>query len=192
MLGRTHDTLPALLPADRDGRLVGGDAVQFFERSGLPRDVLAKVGAAGAEPRSSWEHPLQGSNTLRVKASESHHAARCLSTSPPTAAAQVWAAADNKRQGFLDFNAFVKALELMSLAQVAGQIASCLQCCSVAVGSAGRRSQGLVLAADGGRSWAVTLPRLRLAGWLRSCCISQHAAGRWDVSLSCCYVAPRH
>lgn len=48
--------------------------MKFFERSGLPRDLLAKV----------------------------------------------WAAADHKRQGFLDFNAFVKALELVSLAQVGG------------------------------------------------------------------------
>lgn len=30
--------------ADQDGRLSGPDAVKFFERSGLPRDVLAKVG----------------------------------------------------------------------------------------------------------------------------------------------------
>lgn len=29
--------------ADRDGKLIGADAVQFFERSGLPRDLLAKV-----------------------------------------------------------------------------------------------------------------------------------------------------
>ena len=60
------------MPADRDGRLTGGDAVKFFERSGLPRDLLAKV----------------------------------------------WANSDNKRQGFLDFHAFVRALELVSLAQV--------------------------------------------------------------------------
>lgn len=51
---------------------MGADAVGFFERSALPRELLAKV----------------------------------------------WAAADAKRQGFLDFSAFCKALELMSLAQV--------------------------------------------------------------------------
>lgn len=44
-----------------------------------------------------------------------------LTYAPCTVAVQVWAAADNKRQGFLDFNAFVKALELMSLAQVGVQ-----------------------------------------------------------------------
>lgn len=44
-------------------------------------------------------------------------------TAPPLGP-QVWAAADNKRQGFLDFNAFVKALELMSLAQVRLRAAS--------------------------------------------------------------------
>lgn len=100
---------------------------------------------------------------------------------------QVWAAADNKRQGFLDFNAFVKALELMSLAQVAGKMP--IAACNVAVGSAGL-SQGLVLAVDGGHSWAVPLPRLRMAGWLRSCCINRHDAGRWDASLSCCCAVP--
>ena len=29
--------------ADSDGRLTGGDAVRFFERSGLHRELLAKV-----------------------------------------------------------------------------------------------------------------------------------------------------
>jgi hypothetical protein len=29
--------------ADADGKLTGGDAVKFFERSGLSRDLLAKV-----------------------------------------------------------------------------------------------------------------------------------------------------
>lgn len=74
---------------DRDGRLVGADAVGFFERSGLPRELLAKV----------------------------------------------WAAADPRRQGFLDFSAFCKALELMSLAQVrllaaAGHTAGRCGCCA--------------------------------------------------------------
>eukprot|EP00887_Chlorella_sp_A99_P005433 scaffold1.g5433.t1 len=62
--------------ADRDGRLVGADAVRFFERSGLPREALAKV----------------------------------------------WAHADNKRQGFLDLPAFIRALELVSLAQSTGEV----------------------------------------------------------------------
>ncbi len=29
--------------ADHDGRLTGKDAVAFFEKSGLPREILAKV-----------------------------------------------------------------------------------------------------------------------------------------------------
>lgn len=29
--------------ADQDGRLNGQDAVEFFQRSGLPRDILSKV-----------------------------------------------------------------------------------------------------------------------------------------------------
>jgi hypothetical protein len=58
--GATHG---ARCAADGDSRITGPDAVKFFELSGLPRDVLAKV----------------------------------------------WAHADSKRQGYLDFNAFVKA-----------------------------------------------------------------------------------
>ena len=58
--------------ADNDGRLTGQDAVRFFERSELPRDILAHV----------------------------------------------WDNSDSRRQGFLDFAAFVRALELVSLAQV--------------------------------------------------------------------------
>lgn len=38
-------TAPALAPADADSRVTGPDAVKFFERSGLPREVLAKVWA---------------------------------------------------------------------------------------------------------------------------------------------------
>jgi hypothetical protein len=73
--GLTHSSCCCLccsLVTDRDGRLTGPDAVRFFERSGLPRELLAKV----------------------------------------------WANSDNRRQGFLDFNSFVRALELVSLAQV--------------------------------------------------------------------------
>lgn len=34
------------MAADQDGKLLGSDAVKFFERSGLPRDQLAKVSAS--------------------------------------------------------------------------------------------------------------------------------------------------
>ena len=61
---------------DKDGRLTGSDAVGFFERSGLPRDQLAKV----------------------------------------------WAFADTSRRGYLDFEAFRKALELVSIAQQVGEV----------------------------------------------------------------------
>ncbi|PSC74976.1 EH domain-containing 1-like [Micractinium conductrix] len=36
--------------------------------------------------------------------------------------AKVWAASDSRKQGFLDFPAFVKALELVSLAQTTGEV----------------------------------------------------------------------
>ncbi|KAL4430913.1 hypothetical protein ABPG75_006169 [Micractinium tetrahymenae] len=62
--------------ADNDGRLTGQDAVRFFERSDLPRDILARV----------------------------------------------WANSDSRRQGFLDFASFVRALELVSLAQSTGEV----------------------------------------------------------------------
>ena len=39
-----------ILSADVDGKLTGGDAVKFFERSGLPRELLAKVGEAAPCP----------------------------------------------------------------------------------------------------------------------------------------------
>jgi len=61
---------------DKDGRITGPDAVKFFSRSDLPRDLLAKV----------------------------------------------WAAADHTRRGFLDLNAFIKAMELISLAQSTGVV----------------------------------------------------------------------
>ena len=56
---------------NHDGRVTGSDAVEFFQRSGLTRDQLAKV----------------------------------------------WALADHTRRGYLDYPAFVKSLELISLAQ---------------------------------------------------------------------------
>ncbi|CAD7698842.1 unnamed protein product [Ostreobium quekettii] len=56
---------------DNDGRLSGPDAVQFFERSGLPRDILAKV----------------------------------------------WALADRRKDGYLNCQAFHKAMQLISMAQ---------------------------------------------------------------------------
>lgn len=40
--------------ADGDGRLTGGDAVEFFKRSGLPRDQLAKVWAMADSSRSGF------------------------------------------------------------------------------------------------------------------------------------------
>jgi hypothetical protein len=40
--------------ADNDGRLTGGDAVRFFERSGLPRDQLAKVWAFADSARRGY------------------------------------------------------------------------------------------------------------------------------------------
>lgn len=65
-----------LADADGDGRVTGSDAVSFFQRSGLPRDQLAKI----------------------------------------------WMLADKTRQGCLDFPSFVRALELVSIAQTQGQI----------------------------------------------------------------------
>lgn len=56
--------------------MTGADAVGFFERSGLPREQLAKV----------------------------------------------WAFADNSRRGYLDLDAFVRALELVSMFQSQGNI----------------------------------------------------------------------
>lgn len=38
-----YDRWFQIADADRDGRVTGQDAVHFFERSGLPREVLAKV-----------------------------------------------------------------------------------------------------------------------------------------------------
>lgn len=38
-----YDSWFATADGDRDGRVTGADAVQFFDRSGLPRDVLARV-----------------------------------------------------------------------------------------------------------------------------------------------------
>eukprot|EP00889_Picochlorum_renovo_P007765 jgi/Picre1/34795/NNA_002261.t1 len=65
-----------LADSDGDGRVTGADAVGFFERSGLPREQLAKV----------------------------------------------WAFADNSRRGYLDLDAFVRALELVSMFQSQGNI----------------------------------------------------------------------
>ncbi len=42
-----------VLRADSDGRLTGADAVRFFERSGLPRELLAKVSPLGLVASSS-------------------------------------------------------------------------------------------------------------------------------------------
>lgn len=40
--------------ADGDGRLTGGDAVEFFKRSGLPREQLAKVWAMADSSRRGF------------------------------------------------------------------------------------------------------------------------------------------
>ncbi len=40
--------------ADADGRLTGPDAVKFFERSGLPREQLAKVWALADNARRGY------------------------------------------------------------------------------------------------------------------------------------------
>lgn len=109
--GTTH-TACAHPAADRDGRLVGGDAVQFFERSGLPRELLAKVRRRLCS--------RQGVPRSRLVIGASTGSTRLATGRAPSrlCAPQVWAASDNRRQGFLDFNAFVRALELVSLAQV--------------------------------------------------------------------------
>jgi EH domain-containing protein 1 len=39
----TYDRWFKVADSDQDGRLTGADAVAFFQRSGLPRDVLARV-----------------------------------------------------------------------------------------------------------------------------------------------------
>ena len=47
-----HDV--GTLYADGDGRLTGGDAVEFFKRSGLPREQLAKVWAMADSSRRGF------------------------------------------------------------------------------------------------------------------------------------------
>ncbi len=84
-----------VLCADSDGRLTGADAVRFFERSGLPRELLAKV-----RPWS-WRHaPVTTAN------------APCGSSTVPMVTAcifaQVWSLADNSRRGYLDVRGFSK------------------------------------------------------------------------------------
>eukprot|EP00879_Flechtneria_rotunda_P004857 GHRR01005131.1.p1 GENE.GHRR01005131.1~~GHRR01005131.1.p1 ORF type:complete len:106 (+),score=25.50 GHRR01005131.1:379-696(+) len=39
----TYDKWFKVADGDQDGRVTGGDAVTFFQRSGLPKEVLAKV-----------------------------------------------------------------------------------------------------------------------------------------------------
>eukprot|EP00873_Tetraselmis_striata_P019974 jgi/Tetstr1/440238/TSEL_028589.t1 len=64
--------------ADKDGdeRLTGKDAVHFFARSGLTREMLAKV----------------------------------------------WSLADSNRRGFLDVKGFIKAMDLIAIAQAEGDV----------------------------------------------------------------------
>ncbi len=50
-----HHQPPSIsLNTDHDGRLTGADAVKFFERSGLPRDQLAKVWAMADSSRRGY------------------------------------------------------------------------------------------------------------------------------------------
>lgn len=86
--------------ADGDGKLTGGDAVKFFERSGLPRDLLAKVGMhAGACP---VDH-------RGIAAAFSHFQSSCDQPWHALASAQVWSLSDSARRGFLDVRTFSKA-----------------------------------------------------------------------------------
>ena len=39
----TQALTQALLLSDGDGKVLGGDAVKFFQRSGVPQQLLAKV-----------------------------------------------------------------------------------------------------------------------------------------------------
>lgn len=52
---------------DGDGRLTGGDAVEFFKRSGLPRDQLAKVWAMADSSRRGF---LDQASFAKVRGNE--------------------------------------------------------------------------------------------------------------------------
>ena len=81
--------------ADQDGKLLGADAVKFFERSGLPRDQLAKVSATSSG----------GTLTLLVSVIELSQLIWALTLET---VAQVWALSDNARRGYLDQRTFGK------------------------------------------------------------------------------------
>ena len=82
--------------ADVDGKLTGGDAVKFFERSGLPRELLAKVCMHASLARLP-EHGIAAAVLVDVKV-------------PRTFLySQVWSLSDSARRGFLDVRTFSKA-----------------------------------------------------------------------------------
>ena len=72
--------------ADSDGKILGHDAVKFFQRSHLPQQILAKVGSC-----SAWVPGVYTADRLQFSV--------CL---------QVWTLADTNRQGYLDEKAFAK------------------------------------------------------------------------------------
>ena len=48
---------------DKDGKITGGEAVRFFTRSGLPKDVLGQVSAPEHCPTAqAWQLRCQGQN----------------------------------------------------------------------------------------------------------------------------------
>ena len=71
---------------DSDGKILGHDAVKFFQRSHLPQQILAKV-----DPRSAFVPGISTADILQIPV--------CL---------QVWTLADTNRQGYLDEKAFAK------------------------------------------------------------------------------------
>lgn len=71
--------------ADGDGRLTGGDAVEFFKRSGLPRDQLAKVWAMADSSRRGFldQHSF---SLVRTHSTLEMHASNERMLNPRTAA----------------------------------------------------------------------------------------------------------
>ena len=53
--------------ADHDNKLTGPDAVKFFERSGLPRPILAKVWALADSARKGYLDPATFTKVCLVK-----------------------------------------------------------------------------------------------------------------------------
>jgi hypothetical protein len=116
---------------DSDGRVTGKDAVGFFEKSELPRDVLFKAGR-DLLPRSTsslrcapraWLS-LPALHAQRSPCSSMRHTV-CPpfsnhSPTPPSFALQVWEMANSTKAGYLDKAAFHKAMDIISLAQMVG------------------------------------------------------------------------